>query len=124
MTRNVQDGPSVTMAHHLSALAAANSIMPAVSGRVEGMPQTKPSAIMARNAAGYAIRIILYTSSGGSTPPRARCVRSFEAASVASTAIEKKTTIKMASAVNILYFCGGAPPPPPVAARSIARGGA
>src|SRR6266568_2976613 len=124
MTRKVQKGPSVRMAHHLRALAAANRTMPAAGAKVEGVPRTKPSAIIARNAAGYATRIILYTSSGGSMPPRARWVRSFDAARVASTAIGKKTTIKTASAVNILYFCGGAPhlllcggapPPPPVA---------
>ena len=100
MTRKVQKGPRVRIAHHFSAFAAAKIETPATSTPREGAPPRAPSATIARKAAGYAMRINAYTSPGGSMPPRARCARWFAAARRASISIDPNTTARTMNGIR------------------------
>src|SRR5436309_8914720 len=100
MTRNVQKGPSVAIAHHFNTFAHPNSVAPAISAQVPGRPRMAPSANMVRNAAGYARRIAWYTSPLASIPPRRRCARSFLEARRASMSIRPNTTKKTAAVMT------------------------
>src|SRR5438045_5217788 len=102
MTRKVQKGPRETIAHHLSALAAAKTAAPAASARGGAPRRRAPSISIAANAAGYATRITAYTSRGGSIPPRARWARSLRRARSDSSAIRRKRSEEHTSELQSL----------------------
>src|SRR5437667_4116207 len=112
MTRKVQKGPRARIAHHFKPLAATKSARPARNHFGEGLPRTACSTTIPRNVAGYATRMIPYTSWGASIPPRLSWALSFDAALHASRSIGTKTRARTAgvNTANGLRTRGSIPP--------------